>query len=261
MRFITTKSYTIIFISCFITWETYAYAGTIDVSAGVGLRDVVTAICEAYKAVHPEVTIRFNFAAAGPLARQIAAGAPADIVIPAHTKWMNYLVSCGKVDGGTVRIFAGNVLVVAGLGNKKLSSLKDLTAMNRIAIGTPGSVPVGDYAVQSFKAVGIHHSLVSGNKLVMAKDVRQALTYADRGEADAAVVCRTDLLRAERAVLLYTIADGFHEKIVYTVGLTLSGDKNKDARSLYDFIGSRAATKIIVSQGFDVSSRGDRIAH
>lgn len=261
MRFITTKSYTMFFISCFITWAASAGADSIDVSAGVGLRDVVTAICDAYKAANPGVTIRCNFAAAGPLARQIEAGAPVDIVILAHTKWMNHLVSCGKVNGGTVRIFAGNVLVVAGLGKKQLSSLKGITAMNRIAIGTPGSVPVGDYAVQAFKAAGIYESLVSGNKLVMAKDVRQALTYADRGEAEAAVVCRTDVLRAEKAGLLYTIADSTHEKIVYTLGLSLSGDKNKDARSLYDFILGGEATKIIASQGFDVSLKGTVISN
>jgi len=89
--------------------------------------------------------------------------------------------------------------------------------------------------------------------------VRQALIYADRGEADAAVVCITDIMRAERAVTLYTIPDSFHEKIVYTVGLTLTGVKNKDAHSLYDFILSSEATKNIVAQGFDVSSRGSRI--
>jgi molybdate transport system substrate-binding protein len=256
---ITLKSLRIFLIGCFLAFASSAHAGDIHVSAGVGLRDMVTAICDAYKVAHPEVNIRFNFAAAGPLAKQIEAGAPADIVIPAHTKWMNYLVARNKVNGKTVRIFAGNGLVVAGLGKKKLGSLNDLTAMNRIAIGTPGSVPVGDYAVQSFKAAGIYENLVSHNKLVMASDVRQALIYADRGEADVAVVCITDVMRAERAGTLYTIPDSFHEKIVYTIGLTLTGDKNTDARSLYDHIASDDATKIIVSQGFDVSSRGARV--
>ena len=259
MRFIILKTFRFFFISCFLAFAASVHAENIDVSAGVGLRDVVTAICDTYKASHPAVNIRYNFAAAGPLAKQIEAGIPSDIVIPAHTKWMDYLVSRGKVEKATVRIFAGNVLVVAGLGKKKMASLKDLMAMDHIAIGMPGSVPVGDYAVQSFKAAGIYDSLVKSNKLVMAKDVRQALIYADRGEADAAVVCITDIMRAERAVTLYTIPDSFHEKIVYTVGLTLTGVKNKDAHSLYDFILSSEATKNIVAQGFDVSSRGSRI--
>jgi len=256
---ITLKSFRILLIICSLAFASYGHAGDIHISAGVGLRDVVTAICDAYKVDHPKVNIRFNFAAAGPLAKQIEAGAPSDIVIPAHTKWMAYLVSRGKVEKDTVRIFAGNVLVVAGLGKMKMGSLKDLTAMDRIAIGMPGSVPVGDYAVQSFKAAGIYDSLVKGNKLVMAQDVRQALIYADRGEADAAVVCMTDVMRAEQAGTLYTIPDSFHEKIVYTVGLTLTGDKNKEARSLYDFILSSEATKNTVAQGFDVSLRGSRV--
>lgn len=250
------KSWVVFLIGVFLACAWPVRAGEVTVSSGVGLRDAVTAISERYRILHPEVTVRFNFAASGPLAKQIEAGAPVDIFLAAHSKWMDYLVSRNKVKGETVRIFAGNGLVVAGPKHLSILSLTDLTGLNLIAIGMPGSVPVGDYAVESFRKVGIYDTLVSGKKLVMARDVRQALTYADWSETDVAVVYRTDVRQAEHAVVLYCIPDSYHERILYTMALTLAGEVNAEARAFYDYLGGGDAKAIIMSQGFDVSSTG-----
>jgi molybdate transport system substrate-binding protein len=248
-------------ITSLMLCRVFAYAEDVNVSSGVGLRDVITAIYVKFKAHHPDANVRFNFAAAGVLAKQITGGAPADIFIPASSKWMDYLVAEGKIDTATVRIIAGNTLVVVGPQRKPLTSLADLTACHRIAIGNPGTVPVGDYAVQALQAAGVYEALVTQKKLVMAHDVRQALMYADRAEVDAAFVSRTDALRAESAVILYAVPDSVHDKIIYTMGLTTSGESNVSARSFYDYISSESATKIFTSYGFEGAQTENKKTH
>ena len=62
--------------------------------------------------------------------------------------------------------------------------------MKLIALGDPASVPAGDYGQQTLQALDL--SAAVQLKLVLAKDVRQVLTYVETGNADAGIVYATD---------------------------------------------------------------------
>ena len=193
-----------------------------------------------------------NFGSSGSLAKQIDQGAPADLYISANPEWMKYLVEKDLIASGTDRIFAYNKLVFVGEKRSAPLALEKLAELERIAIGSPQSVPAGQYAKQALEHAGVYAALEQERKLVMAKDVRQALLYADRGEVDGAFVYRTDALPARNAEILFTVPDDFYDRVAYPLGLTASGAKNASAKALYEYMKSAEAKVVLKKYGFEV---------
>lgn len=226
-----------------------AMAGEIRLSVAASLRDVIDELSASFTRTHPGVTFVGNFGASGALAQQIANGAPADIFFSANREWMDYLTGKGLVDGTSVAPFAYNTLVFAGRA-PKVTSMQDLPHLGRIAIGSPKSVPAGEYAMEAMGKAGIDRQVA--RKLVMAKDVRACLMYAERGAVDGAFVYRTDALQAKRARILFTVPQELYPRVTYPMGLTESGARKGDARAFYRFLRSGEATAILAKYGFDV---------
>jgi molybdate transport system substrate-binding protein len=232
-----------------------AVAGeTVYLSAAASMTDALKEIISNFRASHPHSKIQSNFGSSGALAKQIDQGAPADLYIPANPHWMDYLVRNKRIAPGTDRIFAYNKLVFVGKKRFTPLSLDTLPKLERIALGSPKSVPAGQYAKQALEQAKIYTSLARQRKLVIAKDVRQALLYADRGEVDGAFVYQTDALLARNAKILFTVPDALYERVAYPLGLTIAGAKNRSARALYAYINSPAAQAVLKKHGFEVNS-------
>lgn len=234
----------------FFFFPTIAQAAVINLCVAASMTDATKELAAAFHKKNPGVSILPDFGSSGSLAKQINLGAPADLFVSANKKWMAYLVQEGKIERNTVRILACNSLVFIGAPQAGVSSLAGVPSLSRIAIGSPQSVPAGQYAEQAMRAVGIYENLLQKNKLVMAKDVRQALLYADRREVAGAFVYKTDALLAEHAVILFTVPARLHDRIDYPVGLTPEGGKNKAARSFYSYLASPEALAVLEKFGF-----------
>lgn len=231
-------------------------AAEVHLSVAASMSDAFKELDAAFAAGHAGVTMLPNFGSSGALAKQVAQGAAADLFVSANAEWMSYLEKEGKIAPPTVRDLAKNTLVLVGPPKVSVNSLKDLEVMERIAIGSPKSVPAGQYAEQAMRAAGVYDQLAADKKLVMAQDVRQALLYADRGEVDGAFVYRTDALLARQAAILYEVPANLHDPISYPVGLTIAGEKNSAAKAFYDFLASPAAAKILEKYGFGAGTAG-----
>ncbi|NBB75743.1 MAG: molybdate ABC transporter substrate-binding protein [Bacteroidetes bacterium] len=225
-------------------------AQTVHLSVAASMTDAFNDIVAGFRAAHPNAEILPNFASSGSLAKQIDQGAPADIYVSANPKWMNYLVKNNLIAPGTDRIFAYNQLVFIGAEKTQVSSLENLGTLERIALGTPQSVPAGQYAKQAMETAGIYKTLEQASKLVMAKDVRQALIYADRGEVAGAFVYKTDALLARQAKILFTVPANLYDRVSYPVALTVEGSGNDAAKALYEYIKSPEAIAILSEYGF-----------
>jgi len=94
-----------------------------------------------------------------------------------------------------------------------------LVSLDRIALGSPQNVPAGQYAKQAMDHVGVYAVLAAKKKLILAKDVRQALIYAERGEEDGAFVYQTDALLARNAEILFTVPKELYDRVAYPVVL------------------------------------------
>ena len=232
---------------CLLLLATSAVAGDINLSVAASLKDVANELSDNFAKQHPGVKFFKNYGASGALSKQIESGAPSDIFIAANLEWMDYLKSRKLVDSASIGTLTYNTLVFAGAPGKAFS-LQDLVKLERIAIGSPKSVPAGEYAAEAIKKAGLDKQLEK--KLVMAKDVRECLMYAERGEVDGAFVYKTDALLAKQAKILFTVPQEMYPRVTYPMALTVSGTKNKEATAFFAYLHGDEAKTVLVKFGF-----------
>ena len=226
-------------------------AATVNLSAAVSLREVIDKLSAGFTRENPGTLFVKNYGASGTLAKQIENGAPADIFISANLEWMEYLKNRKLVDDKTIATFAFNELVFAGRTSLAAGNISDLLKLDRIAIGSPRSVPAGEYAMQALRKAGIDKQLEK--KLVMARDVRECLMYAERGEVDGSFVYRTDALQPGKTVIiLFTIPRNLYPRVTYPMALTVSGSKKSDAVAFFRFLQTAEARGVLAKYGFPV---------
>lgn len=232
---------------CMFVLATQVLAGDINLSVAASLKEVINGLSDSFAKKHPGVKFVKNYGASGMLAKQIENGAPSDIFISANLEWMEYLKNRKIVDTASIGTLTYNTLVFAGTPGKA-SSMPDLIKLEKIAIGSPGSVPAGEYAMEAFKKTGLDKQLEK--KLVMARDVRECLMYAERGEVDGAFVYKTDALLAKQAKILFTVPQELYPRVTYPMSLTVSGTKNKDAAAFFAYLHSNDAKSVLAKYGF-----------
>ncbi len=240
----------VVALMALMTGSAPAMAGQLKISAAASLKESINEMADKYAAKHPGCTFVKNYGASGALAGQIENGAPADIFISASTEWMEHLKAKNLVDPSSQKDFAYNVLVFAGGTSKKVGGMKDLAGLAKIAIGSPKSVPAGEYATEAMKNAGVDQQLAT--KLVMAKDVRECLTYAEMGEVDGAFVYRTDALQAKKAKILFIVPAKLYSRVVYPMALTTTGAKNAEARAFIDWLQGAEARSVLKKYGFEL---------
>ncbi len=236
-------------LAVFMLFAVPVHAGDINLSAAASLEEAVTKLSDVFAKNNPGVKFQNNFGASGAVAKQIENGAPADLFFSANVEWMDYLKEKRMLDEKSISTLAYNVLVFVGKPELKVKTMKDVVTLEKIAIGSPKSVPAGEYAVEAFKRAGIDKQL--GNKLVMAKDVRECLTYADRGEVAGAFVYKTDAEQmAQNVKILFIVPQDLYPRVTYPMGLTVSGSKKTEAVAFFEFLRSPEAEKVLVKCGF-----------
>jgi len=223
-------------------------AGEVHLSVAASLKDVMNELADTFARQNSGIQILRNYGGSGALAKQIENGAPADIFISANMEWMDYLQSRKLMNAASIGTLAYNILVFVGMTDKKVSGMQDLPKLEKIAIGSPKSVPAGEYAMDALRKAGREKQLEK--KLVMAKDVRECLMYAERGEVDGAFVYKTDAMQAKQAKILFVVPEDLYPRVTYPMGLTVGGAKNKDAVALYRYLQSEEGKAVLAKYGF-----------
>ena len=234
---------------CLLLLATPVLAGDINLAVAASLKEVMNELSNSFAKKNPGVKFVKNYGASGALAKQIENGAPADIFLSANLEWMDYLKNKKLVDVNSIGILTYNTLVFAGLPGKA-STMQDLLKLERIAIGSPKSVPAGEYAMEAFKKAGLDRQLEK--KLVMAKDVRECLMYAERGEVDGAFVYKTDALQAKQAKILFTVPQELYPRVTYPMALSAVGMKNIGAVAFFAYLHGDEAKSVLAKYGFTV---------
>lgn len=225
-----------------------AFAGEINLSVAASLKEVINELSDSFARKNRTVKFFKNFGASGALAKQVENGAPAHLFISANHEWMDYLKARKLVDSAHFGTLAFNTLVVVGTADKKILGMQDLKKLEKIAIGSPKSVPAGEYAAEAMKKEGIDRLLEK--KLIIAKDVRDCLMYAERGEVDGAFVYRTDALQAKKARILFTVPQELYPRVAYPMALTAAGARNKEAEAFFKYLRSGDAKAVLARYGF-----------
>jgi molybdate transport system substrate-binding protein len=226
--------------------------GLVHVFAAASLKNALDDVGAAAKR-ETGVELRASYAASSALARQIEAGAPADIFISADEDWMNYVEKKGLMRLGTRVPLLGNRLVLIAWRDRPVSlriapgfAIAVALGDGRLAIADPAVVPAGKYAKAALASLGVWSSVRS--RVAPADNVRAALLLVARGEAPLGIVYATDA-RAERDVIVVdTFPDRTHPPIVYPAALTAKA--SPAATRLLAFLQSSTARAIFARHGF-----------
>jgi molybdate transport system substrate-binding protein len=201
--------------------------------------------------------LRMSFGSSSTLARQIEQGAPADLFASADEKWMDYLAEKKLIVAGTRKDLLGNSLVLVVPGDKPrhvtIDAGFDLSGLlgpsGRLAVGDPAHVPVGIYAEQALRKLGLWDSIQP--RLARTDDVRSGLLLVERGEAPAGIVYATDASVSKGVMVAGTFPANSHDPISYPFALTKNGD-TAEARALLAFLAGPQARTVFVQRGFKV---------
>lgn len=194
------------------------------VFAAASLANVLGDLDKAFTA-QTGIRVTSSLAASSMLAKQIEAGAPADLFFSADLQWMDYLQQRGLVRPGSRHDVAGNSLVLIAPAGGSLRvriapgfDLARLLGGGRLAVADPDSVPAGIYAREALEKLGVWNRVVP--RLVRAENVRAALAYVARGDAPLGIVYRTDALVEPRVRVVGVFPANSHSPIVYPIALT-----------------------------------------
>lgn len=234
-------------------------AGKVNVFAAASLKTALDEASAAWTADTGRETAN-SYAASSALARQIEAGAPADVFISADRDWMEYLAGKSLIVAGSEVELLGNTLVLVAPADSKVSTtiapgfdLAGVLNGGRLAVGEVKSVPAGKYARAALEKLGVWAS-VEGS-IAQAENVRAALKLVATGNAAAGIVYQTDASADQNVRVLGTFPADTHPPIVYPAALT-AGTRNIDAAAFLAFLQSPKALAIFKSHGFVILTGG-----
>ena len=209
-------------------------------------------------ASYPAAKVTVSYAASGPLARQIEAGAPAGLFISADEEWMDELAAKELIELGSRIDLLGNALVLvapkASATHFAFGKDKDLASAlgdGRLAIGDPQSVPAGKYAQEALTALGLWAAVEP--HLARAESVRAALALVDRGETPLGIVYRTDAAADAGVRIVDHFPESSHKPITYPAALVKGAAP--PAREFLAWLASAPAAGYFEKQGFTVLPR------
>ena len=220
----------IIFAALAIAMPVETEAANVTVFAAASLKEALDAQARQFEARTGGKVI-VAYAASNALAKQIEAGAPADVFISADVDWMDYLDQRRLLVPNTRVTLLRNALVLiapaASNANVKVAPGFGLAAAlgkGRLAIANPDSVPAGKYA---------------------------ALALVARGEAPLGIVCGTDAFAEKGVRIVDTFPANSHPPILYPAAVVTTG-RSPASRSLLDYLRSPSAAAVWTKYGFGV---------
>ncbi len=223
----------------------------VTVLAASSLQDVINPLLERIER-EQGVSVRAAFAASSTLARQIQAGASADIFLSADVVWMDALQEAGHVNPGSRTQQVGNELVlvtsqanVSSVRPQQLASLLGDTA--RLALADPAHVPAGRYARAALELAGVWEDVAG--RVVRADNVRAALALVARGEAAFGVVYRTDVALAPRVRIVAHFDASAQSPVRYSFAL-LRDAPHPQARDVFNALTDTRALGEFSAAGF-----------
>ena len=241
---------------CLLLAPLVARAQGLTVFAAASLTDAMKDVSAQWEqAGHQPLSM--SFGSSSTLARQIEQGAPANLFASADQKWMDYLADKNLIVANTRKDLLGNDLVLVVPADKPqhvtIGTGFDLLGMlgpnGRIATGDPAHVPVGIYAEQALKKLGLWDAVSS--RLARTDDVRSALLLVERGEAPAGIVYATDAAVSKAVMVAGTFPADSHDPVSYPFAVIKSGD-TPEAHALMTFLAGPDARAIFLKRGFKV---------
>jgi len=192
--------------------------------------------------------VTFSFGASGALAKQLSQGAPFDVFAAANAAFVDSAVLAGACDAASKASYARGHLVAWSKGIK-LVTLADLrrSEIKRIAIANPEHAPYGKAAREALIKGELWRKLEP--KIVYAENVRQALQFAQTGNAEVALVALS-LVAGDSTGQRLAIDPALHTPIDQTLVVCRRGKNLEGGRSFAKLVESPDGQALLKRYGF-----------
>ena len=193
--------------------------------------------------------LTISYGASGVLARQIEQGAPFDLFLSADSSFIRKLEEEDLLEPGSRREYAiGSLVVAARQGRLPPKVLPDLVRSGyaKIAVANPETAPYGRAALQALERARLIDELRP--RLVYAENVRDALRYAETGDADAAFAAASEA--AETGLALLAVPRELYEPIRQEAAVVGASSKRDAAHAFLRFLTSPDAGRIWKRHGY-----------
>jgi molybdate transport system substrate-binding protein len=224
----------------------------LTVYAAASLSESLQECADRYTAA-TGIPVRLSFAASSALARQIEAGATADVFVSADTDWMDYLAVRHLIQPASRRDLLGNRLVLIAEANDPITlpigagfGLAKALAGDRLAVADPDSVPAGRYARAALATLQVWDAIAP--QLARGENVRAALQFVARGEARLGIVYETDAKADARVRVVGVFPAATHPPIRYPMAATRGASTR--AAAFLDYLASPSAATVWAKYGF-----------
>jgi molybdate transport system substrate-binding protein len=237
-----------------IAWT--ASAAELRVFAAASLQESLDEQVRQYEATTGSRVV-VSYGASNALARQIEAGAPADLFLSADLEWMDYLDLHHRLAPGTRAALLRNTLVLVAPKSSTVKlalapglALAAALGDGKLAMANPESVPAGKYGKAALESLGVWSSIE--RQVARTQNVRAALALVARGEAPLGIVYRTDALAEPGVRIVGTFPAGSHPPVVYPAAVIAEGPASAAATALLDALRSPSARPVWEKHGFGV---------
>jgi molybdate transport system substrate-binding protein len=229
-----------------------ASAAEITVFAAASLADALSEIGKSFGSVTGHHVV-FNFGASSDLARQIRAGAPADVFFSADEAQMDVVTRAGLVRAAERVDVLSNTLVVVvpARAPRRLQAPSEIAKFERLALADPQAVPAGVYAKRYLESIGVWSRLA--DRIVPTLNVRGALAAVESENVPAAIVYRTDAATSSRVAVAFEVPRAAGPPIMYVMAPLAQA--SGPARLFADELASARAARVYQKCGFIVLTR------
>jgi molybdate transport system substrate-binding protein len=225
-------------------------SGEVLISTAASTQDLIKQLAAEFSEGSP-ATIKVNPGSSSSLAAQILTGAPADMFLSASREWAEQ-VADAQLAESTVEFLTNRLVLVVPHSNPAgIKEPQDLLGDEVTKIALAGeNVPAGKYADQALTRLKLLETLTTRGKIARAQDVRGALSFVERGEAEAGIVYLTDANVSTKVEVVHELDPALHDEIVYVLVLLRRGVDNPTAQSFFTFLRSPDADAIYTKAGF-----------
>ncbi|MEU9826114.1 molybdate ABC transporter substrate-binding protein [Micromonospora chersina] len=224
--------------------STAGTGGTVTVFAAASLTETFTKLGRDFESAHPGTRVVLNFAGSSALATQITQGAPADVLAAASPATMKTVTDAGDAAGAPTVLVRNQLVIAVPEGNPdRVGGLADLGRAGVKVALCAEQVPCGAAARSALDAAGVPLTPAT-----LEQDVKGALAKVKLGEADAALVYRTDVRAAGLAAVEFP--ESARAVNDYPIVVLKHAGNPAGARAFVDHVRSDAGLAVLTAAGF-----------
>ncbi|SKA97671.1 molybdate transport system substrate-binding protein [Caloramator quimbayensis] len=194
--------------------------------------------------------VKLIFSSSGTAREQIENGAPYDVYASANIKFVDDLISKGKIISDTKQLYAvGRIGIATKIDSPlKVNDVKDLLKedFKKIAIANPDHAPYGTASKEALQSLGLWEDLK--DKMVYCKDIQDVLAMTKSGNVEAGFISLSVYKKDEMNFML--IDDKLHKPLKQAMAV-VKGTKNESiSRDFIKFVNGKEGREIMKRYGF-----------